>query len=484
MTLRQKFVLAFAVVAAVVAVAIGSVAYSTTERALHNEINVSLASAVSTLAAGGTLPTISLAGTQDPGAGDEHRGDNVQTIVETAQSVSAAGITGHLSGATVALPVSAQALALAKGSTAGLRVIDQVSVGGANYQVLTQSLGGQKGAVQVGRDLDEAARILRHLAIVTAVVGLGVLLLAGGAGWVLARRITRRLTLLTGMAETISRQGEDGDDGGHGDPDVLFTMPGRDEVGRLSSSLHSMVSQLSSSRQAQQRLVQNAGHELRTPLTSLRTNISVLRRFAELSESSQQRLLDDVDGETRELTNLVNELIELAMDRRAGEQPEPIDLAALTRRVAARFEHRSRRRITVEGQGTVMVLGRPRALERAISNLVDNALKFDTGSGAIDIEVAADRVAVADLGPGVGPEDQSRIFDRFFRADSARSLPGSGLGLAIVAEVAAAHGGSGFALTRPGGGARIGFTLGPGTSVGTDQAYAGIPSISSTVTNR
>ena len=280
-----------------------------------------------------------------------------------------------------------------------------------------------------------------------------MLLLAAAGGWWLARRITRRLTLLTGMAETVSQDG---------DLDVDFAMPGNDEVGRLSFSLQSMVTQLSASRAAQQRLVQNAGHEWRTPLTSLRTNVSVLGRFAELSPSSQQRLLDDVAGETRELTNLVNELVELALDHREAEEAVSVDLTALAGRVAARFEHRSGRTVAVAGADRLDVLGRPKALERAVSNLVDNALKFDR-SGQVDVRVTVDRIEVSDRGPGVEPSDATRIFDRFFRADAARSMPGSGLGLSIVAEVAAAHGGTVFADVRPGGGARIGFTLGAET---------------------
>lgn len=453
MTLRQKFVAAFAAVAAIVALTIGWVAYDTTERALHNEINVSLASAVSTLAAGGSLSTISLPAQGPPG--DQHHDNGPGTIVETAQSVSATGVVTHLSGVAATLPVSSHALQVAQGSTPGLRVIDQITVGATTYQVLTQSLGGTRGAVQVGRDLDEAARVLGHLAVVTLLVGLAVLMLAAATGWWLARRITRRLTALTSMAETVSQ---------HSNLDVAFAMPGRDEVGRLSSSLQSMVEQLSASKQAQQRLVQNAGHELRTPLTSLRTNVSVLRRFAELSPTSQQRLLDDVTGETKELTNLVNELVELAMDRRDTESAEPTNLAALAGKVAAMYEHRSRRTITVvHADDDIVVLGRPKALERAISNLLDNALKFDREGGAVQLHVTPSHVEVSDRGPGIELADATRIFDRFFRTDAARSMPGSGLGLAIVAEVAAAHGGVGFAQPRPGGGARIGFTLGAET---------------------
>ena len=464
MTLRRRFVAAFAAVAAIVAATIGSVAYGTTERALHNEINVSLASAVSTLAAGGSLPTISWVTPQGP-SGDRHRDDEPSVISETAQAVSATGVVTHLSGATVALPASSDAVQIAQGSVAGLRIVDQVEVEGTTYQVLTQSLGGTKGAVQVGRDLDEAARVLRHLAIVTVLVGAAVLLLAAAGGWWLARRITRRLTSLTDMAETVSRDGH---------LDVAFAMPGRDEVGRLSSSLQSMVNQLSASKQAQQRLVQNAGHELRTPLTSLRTNVSVLRRFGELSPSSRQRLLDDVTGETRELTNLVNELVELAMDQRDVETAEPVDLAALARKEAAMFEHRSGRTVTVHADNGTWVLGRPKALERAISNLLENALKFDANGGPVELRVTADEVVVSDRGPGIELADTHRVFDRFFRTDAARSMPGSGLGLAIVAEVAALHGGAGYAQPRPGGGARIGFTLGPETFLPNSNPQAAI----------
>ncbi|PRZ43995.1 two-component system sensor histidine kinase MprB [Antricoccus suffuscus] len=449
MSLRQKFVSAFAIIAAVVAIIVGWSAYRTTQHAMYNEINVSLSAAVNTVATGGTLDNTA---TSETGRGPgEHHDD---AVVETAQSIATDGSITHLAGVTVSLPVSKKALAIAQGSPAGLRVEDRVTVGDVDYLVLTQSLGGDKGAVQVGRDLNESARVLDHLAIVTLLVGLGVLFLAAAAGWLLARRITRRLTLLAAKAETVSWDGAEGTD---------FAMQGRDEVGRLGSSLQSMVNQLSASKLAQQRLVQNAGHELRTPLTSLRTNVSVLRRFSELSPQSQQRLLDDVDGESKELTNLVNELIELAMDRRESEAAEPVDLAALTRPLAARFEHRSQREVIVHGPDTVLLNGRPQALTRAISNLLDNAMKFDTGQTPIEVTIADTGVEVCDRGPGLGDGDSARIFDRFYRTDGARSMPGSGLGLAIVAEVAAAHGGVPTAASRSGGGARIGFTFGPET---------------------
>jgi len=207
--------------------------------------------------------------------------------------------------------------------------------------------------------------------------------------------------------------------------------------------------------------VQDAGHELRTPLTSLRTNISVLRRHDDLPPETRARVLTDLDLETRELTTLVNELVELATDQRSDEVAEPVDLPALVERVSERARRRTGRSIVVQigPNSEVAVTGRPSALERAVSNLLDNAGKFDTSGGAIDVSVEPGRVTVCDRGPGIDPADLPHVFDRFFRAVDARSQPGSGLGLSIVADMARGHGGEAFARNRDGGGACVGFQI-------------------------
>ena len=106
-----------------------------------------------------------------------------------------------------------------------------------------------------------------------------------------------------------------------------------------------------------------------------------------------------------------------------------------------------------------VVLGRPPALERAISNLLDNAAKFDPSGDPISVDVRAGIVAVSDRGPGIAADDVERVFDRFYRSEDARSRPGSGLGLAVVRDVAESHGGTVFAANREGGGARVGFSI-------------------------
>ena len=158
-------------------------------------------------------------------------------------------------------------------------------------------------------DIDGTQRVLGGMANQIAAVSLAVLLAAAAAGWLLARRITRRLVRLAGIAEEFGVDGR---------VDHAVPVEGRDEVGRLAASFTTMLGRLAAAREAQDRLVQDAAHELRTPLTSLRTNASVLRRIGELSPDARERLIADLQGETRELSHLVDELVELAPVRRRG----------------------------------------------------------------------------------------------------------------------------------------------------------------------
>ena len=268
-------------------------------------------------------------------------------------------------------------------------------------------------------------------------------------GWLIAHGITRRLERLTSVAGVVATTGR---------LDVDVPTDGNDETGQLGRALSGMLSALHSSREEQHRLVQDASHELRTPLTSLRTNVAVLRRkFAGLDEASREQLLADLDSETRELTDLVNELVELATDRRDDEPVQPLRLADVVERAAARARRRTGRTVVVDADDTVCD-GRPGALERAVQNLVDNACKF-AAEGDVEVCVVGGRVSVRDHGPGLAADDIPHLFDRFYRSLEMRSRPGSGLGLAIVKSVVEAHGGDVFAGNAAGGGAEIGFWL-------------------------
>ncbi|MDX2593558.1 MULTISPECIES: sensor histidine kinase [Streptomyces] len=359
------------------------------------------------------------------------------------------------------LPVTARDRAVAAAGAAGRLVQHKdVRVGDDLFRIATVSLGDGKGAVQVAQEFSDTEDLLRALQQRTLILMSAVVVAAGLFGWWLARRITRRLVILTSAAEDVARTRQLG---------IEVPVTGLDEVGRLGRAFDRMLGRLAQSEEDQRRLVQDAGHELRTPLTSLRTNISLLRRIDELPPATREDLVADLSQEARELTDLVNELVDLAAGQSDSEPPQQVDLADIAEDVLGLAKRRTGREVVLRVSGDTRTDGRPGMLQRALSNLVENAAKFDRdGTAPIEINITgparpgAVRVEVLDRGPGIAEGDLIRIFDRFYRAADARSLPGSGLGLSIVREVAMAHGGAPFAFRREGGGAVIGFTVGGG----------------------
>ncbi|MFJ3235530.1 ATP-binding protein [Streptomyces sp. NPDC086787] len=357
------------------------------------------------------------------------------------------------------LPVTSRDRAMATTGAAGRTAQHKdVRVGEDLFRVATVSLGEGRGAVQVAQEFSDTEDLLRALQQRTLSLMAAVVVAAGLFGWWLARRITRRLVVLTSAAENVARTRRLG---------IEVPVAGMDEVGRLGRAFDRMLGRLAQSEEDQRRLVQDAGHELRTPLTSLRTNISLLRRIDELPPATREELVADLTQEARELTDLVNELVDLAAGQSDSEPSQRVDLADLAEDVVGLARRRTGRAIVLRASGDTSTDGRPGMLQRAISNLVENAAKFDRdGTGPIEVNVAGParhgpvRVEVLDRGPGITDGDLIRIFDRFYRAADARSLPGSGLGLSIVREVAMAHGGAPFAYRREGGGSVIGFTIG------------------------
>ena len=350
----------------------------------------------------------------------------------------------------VDLPVSDAAL-----SVVGVnRGFDQSTVEFGSERFRVHTVGRDAGAVQVARSLGETDRVLRDVQRRTALFVLVVSSLAAAVGWLLASTVAAPLRRLTRAASEVEQSG---------DLNVALPEPGKDEVGRLGSAFGSMLGALQRSRGEQQRLVQDAGHELRTPLTSLRTNLAVLRRHPDMAPDMQERILEDLDSEVGELTELVNELVAVASGELADQPPQDLRLAEVARRVAARVGRRRERSVVVEvgvRVGEEATVFAPLAgIERAITNLVENAAKFDQSDAEIRVEVDGGRLTVIDHGPGIPEDDLSLVFDRFHRATASRTLPGSGLGLAIVREIVERHRGTVSAVNRPGGGASVGFEL-------------------------
>jgi two-component system sensor histidine kinase MprB len=233
-------------------------------------------------------------------------------------------------------------------------------------------------------------------------------------------------------------------------------VSGKDEVAQLGNSFNTMLIALRNSSERQRRLVQDASHELRTPLTSLRANAEILER-ATLSEQDRLAILTDMKAEVDELTALSAELSSLAIDQRAAEDPISIDLVEVVSEVAHRASRRTDTPVTVHVTNNTVISARPHQLERAISNLVDNAVKFSGSSASVEIHVGSKRVEVRDHGPGISDEDKPLVFDRFYRATSTRSMPGSGLGLAIVSQFAEDNDANVYVLDNVGGGAIVGL---------------------------
>ncbi len=453
MSLRVKLVLAVTSVAAVATVAVGVWSYRATGQRLRVEVDRSLDDAADDLLA----RTGPRDGRPPQYGGPNHRidGDDLARPRQF-QQIFVQTIDG--SGAVLSSPSDLQldvdqrdkTLAAAKVSNVVAR--RDVTVDGERFRVLTVPLGSGLGAVQLARSLAETDRLLDSLRDRTILAVVLVMLIAGALAWLVARQVTRRLVQLTAVAEHVAATGE-----------LDVSVPaGTDETGRLGSAFNAMLGALHRSKEDQQRLVQDASHELRTPLTSLRTNISVLRRYDHLDPDAWRRLLDDLDGETRELAVMVDELVELATERRSNEPEQLVSLGEVAAGAVERARRRTSRPIVLTAD-TSTVMGRSHALERAIANLVENAVKFDdVEGGPIEVTVHAGRVEVRDRGPGFDPVDLPHIFDRFYRAVSARARPGSGLGLSIVRAVVESHGGRVFAENRAGGGATVGFEL-PGT---------------------
>lgn len=364
------------------------------------------------------------------------------------QLVTADGRTIRAPAETVELPVTDRDRAAAAGTTSAFFADRTVQ----NIHIRVYTLPLQSGyALQISRPLDEVdsalARIRGWLLVIAAAgVGLAALL-----GLLVARAIIAPVRRLTGLAEDVSATR---------DLTRRIDDSGTDELARLASTFNTMLEALDDSARAQRRLVSDASHELRTPLTSARTNIEVLARNERMPQAEREQILRDVNEQLTEMTVLVAELVELARgDHPVTAEAEDVRLDL----VAADAVERTKRNypgLTFDARLQESVAhGSAASIERAVSNLIDNAAKWSPPGEVIEVSVEGGEIVVRDHGPGIADEDLPFVFDRFYRAPAARSMPGSGLGLAIVRQVADAHGGTVEAERADGGGARLRLTL-------------------------
>ncbi|WP_330175033.1 HAMP domain-containing histidine kinase [Streptomyces sp. NBC_01498] len=362
-------------------------------------------------------------------------------------------------------PVTVQAsdVAVARG-TQQEALHDSTTEDGAPVRVHTQrepfGPAGSLVTVSVSRPLGEIDSSLNRLALLlTAVAGIGVIG-AGAAGLWIARTGLRPVDGLTRAVEHVART-----------EDLSLRIPaeGEDEIARLSRSFNSMTAALASSRDRQARLIADAGHELRTPLTSLRTNVELLARSEEtgraLPPEDRTALMASVKAQMTELASLIGDLQELS--RPDALAPGPLQVVALHTIVESALE-RARLRgpdLTIEvALHPWYVRAEPAALERALVNVLDNAVKFSPPGAAVEVALSSrGELTVRDHGPGIPADELPHVFERFWRSPSARALPGSGLGLSIVARTLQQTGGE-IALSPAAGGGTVASIRIPGAS--------------------
>jgi two-component system sensor histidine kinase MprB len=419
-----------------------------------------------------------------PGGGPDEREGRPHGEPERAPPAPFGGASGYVqfirpnglvlrpSDETRALPVDERAREVAR--TGKGRYFSDARVGGVHLRLLTTT-DADGGAVQVARPLTEVDHALSRLRFVLAVVGLGGIALAALLAALVARAALAPVARFTRRTEALTADP---------DPSHRLEAKGKDELARLAQSFNATLDALERSVQAQRSLVADASHELRTPIASLRANIQMLGDADRLPPGERDSLRADIIEELDALTALVGDVVELA---RGGELRATADDVALDKIVASAIERAGRRsrdlRFNAQLEPT-LVCGSPEQVDRAVVNLLDNAVKWSPPGGEIEVTLNRGVLSVRDSGPGFDSKDLPHVFDRFYRAEQARGLPGSGLGLAIVRQTAEAHGGYARAANDPAGGARLEVffgSAGPGADgdAGPSRKAAGAPSLHS-----
>jgi two-component system OmpR family sensor kinase len=347
-----------------------------------------------------------------------------------------------------------RALHLARRGAPAAGSVGSVSVGGERYVVATAARG--KGLVLAGLPVAEADAGVRRLLDAMLIVCLLGLVPAAGLAWLVARRA---LSPLSRIAQSASRVTA-------GDLSVrMGPVPAHDEIAEVATAINAMLDRLESAFQAQRRFVHDASHELRTPLTIARGHLEVaLPRDGAPPELRQA--VEIAIGELDRMGLLVDSLLRLARaDERSAADRRPVDVAALAERAVDRCRVLGERDWELDLDPGATVHGDEAALEQVLLNLLSNAVRHTREDDSVAVAVGADQghvtIAVADSGEGIDPDLLPSLFDRFTRADSARSRDtgGAGLGLAICQAIADAHGGTISATSTPGHGATFVVTL-------------------------
>ncbi len=435
MTFRTRIILA-ATAAAIFAALVAAIgAYVSSSNSLASSVDSTLRNAAAKAPTSGTTHALQRA--------LETAGVTVQIVLKDGTPI----VYGHL-------PVTNATTAVADGASP---FFTDVTVKGTQLREYDSEIKIQllqpppfppiieNATLQLATPLTGVNSQLGTLTWALVIIAVTSVVLAVILGWVIARAALRPLNnLITSVEELADTT----------DVSRRLDARGVDELGRLRRAFNRLLEALERSRESQRQLVLDAAHELRTPLTSLRTNLEVVRRVEELPPTDRAVLVSDVLTQMEELTQLVGDLAELTRGDHAVSEPSHFRLDELVEdAVELAASHGRPRGVQFESslEESWVHAHRDRVM-RAVGNLLDNALKWSPDGGLVEVTSARGKVTVRDHGPGIKPEDLPHVFDRFYRAPSARGLPGSGLGLAIVAQVAHDEGGSVQVTNAPDGG--------------------------------
>jgi two-component system, OmpR family, sensor histidine kinase MprB len=373
-----------------------------------------------------------------------------------AQIVCRDGTVLRPEGATIGLPVSAQARAIARAGSG--EVLSSTRIANTHLRVLTRALPSRSGALQVARPLTEVDRSLRDVLVLLAIVAAAGIALAAGLGALVARAALTPIQRFTRRTEEIA---------GNPDPVERIEATGDDELARLARSFNATLDALQRSVDAQRHLVADASHELRTPIASLRANIQTIEDADRLPADERAALRADILDELDELTALVGDVVELARGSKPGRVLDDVRVDRIVEALVQRAEGRGGVDVQFHADlEPTVIRGEPDRVDRAVSNLLDNAVKWSPAGGTVDISLHDGVLTVRDHGPGFAAADLPHVLERFYRADESRGRPGSGLGLAIVRQAAEAHGGCVEAANAPGGGGLIRVRFAPPSTNG------------------
>mgnify|MGYP000518823442 CR=1 FL=1 len=437
-TLQDRLIWLTALTVAATVSLTGLALYLTTRQSLYDQLDAELVQSATQISqrVGGDITS---AGGLNA---DALRSANVVLVIVQA-NLNRTGISGE----TVAYETGAPEVAIARSGT-GYSARTVTSTTGEPYRIVAVPSQVPGYALVLGRRLTPTLTTLRQMWTVLAVVAVVGILAAALSGLAVARSSltpVRRLTeAVTYITET--------------DELTPIDETGPAELAELTGSFNSMVRSLASSRERQRRLIADASHELRTPLTSLRTNVELLvadERSGMLPEGARADILRDVAAQVGEFSSLVGDLVQLSREGRDESLREVLDLQDVVANAVTRAKRRGPSMFFDVTLDPHMTIGNAATLERAFTNLLDNAVKFSPQGSVIKVAMADDLVKITDEGPGIAEEDLPHVFERFYRSDLSRNTPGTGLGLSIVAHTINAHGGWVKAGAAPGGGAEF-----------------------------